>query len=158
MKVTKMVYADLSRCIACHACEVACEITHGGVANISVDVVEDRASVPISCRQCDKAACVMACYADALSHAEDGSVFFNKEKCTGCGLCVLACPFGAISLDADLVHKCDLCPDREVPACVTTCPTQALVWGDEEAVAREIRTRAAQKMIRALTSEGRARS
>ncbi|MHC1631538.1 MAG: 4Fe-4S dicluster domain-containing protein [Methanotrichaceae archaeon] len=144
-----MVYVDLNRCIACHACEVACENEHG-VSNIFVKVVEDLVSVPVSCRQCENATCVMTCYTDALHFGKDGSVAFDSEKCTGCGLCVLACPFGAVLLGPSLVHKCNLCPGREVPACVATCPTEALIFGDQEIITGVARMRAAQKMAQAV--------
>jgi carbon-monoxide dehydrogenase iron sulfur subunit len=43
----------------------------------------------------------------------------------------MACPFGALTKDDErkIVFKCDLCPDRDVPACVAACPTKALFVG-----------------------------
>ncbi|TRZ68219.1 MAG: 4Fe-4S ferredoxin [Methanothrix sp.] len=151
MILSKTVYADISRCIACHACEVACEKAHGA-AKIFVDVVRDRASVPVSCCQCEKATCVMVCYPGALSQ-DNGSITFDPDRCTGCDLCVLACPFGAaVQLEQNAVRRCDLCSEREVPACVVTCPSQALIWDDVESISREIRKRAAAEMGRSLAS------
>lgn len=54
------------------------------------------------------------------------SIQIISEKCTGCTLCVKACPFGAIAVVnkkavIDL-HKCTLCG-----ACVTTCKFKAIL-------------------------------
>ncbi|MEW5785371.1 MAG: 4Fe-4S binding protein [Bacillota bacterium] len=49
----------------------------------------------------------------------------SKEKCTGCGACVAACPDGMINLDAHgKADKCDLCEGE--PLCVRYCSPGAL--------------------------------
>ena len=56
----------------------------------------------------------------------------DMTKCTGCGSCVLGCPFGVLSRDMvrHFVGKCDLCMDlvarNELPRCVATCCGGAL--------------------------------
>ncbi len=42
----------------------------------------------------------------------------------------MVCPFGIISQNNHQrrIVKCDRCPEREIPACVTACPTAALVY------------------------------
>lgn len=119
------------RCILCLACEVACAREHGGQACVWV-VPRDGRGAPVSCRQCQTAPCVEVCPPGALEQ-RNGHVFLVAEKCTGCELCLWACPFGAMALDAGQgqAYKCDLCVSRQEeglePACVLTCPSQALV-------------------------------
>ena len=49
----------------------------------------------------------------------------NKEKCTGCGLCVDACPMDAIKLENDEAKVDeDIC--TECGVCVEECPNDAI--------------------------------
>lgn len=53
------------------------------------------------------------------------SIKILKDKCTGCGACISACPFGAIELKDKLAvinDNCTLCG-----ACVDACPFEAIV-------------------------------
>jgi len=90
-------------------------------------------AVPLQCRHCADAPCVGICPTDALKRDEEsGLVLVDQDACIGCNWCVLACPFGVISVDADsgTVVKCDQCHELvkqgELPACVTACPTGVL--------------------------------
>ena len=49
----------------------------------------------------------------------------SEEACTGCGVCVESCPFGALILEGELVRIGDNCND--CGACVSSCPSEALV-------------------------------
>ena len=139
------VYVDMERCIACHACIVACKQRHVGMSNISLQIIDERAAAPMLCRQCERPACIAICPREALVR-EDAVVAFHAEKCTICELCLLACPFGVVWCDK-LAHKCDNCSGD--PACVATCPTQALLGNFQEATQR-IRFRAAKNLQRGL--------
>jgi carbon-monoxide dehydrogenase iron sulfur subunit len=60
-----------------------------------------------------------------------GSTFVNEAECTGCRMCVNACPFDppriSINAEKNVVFKCDLCVGRkDGPICVEYCPFQAL--------------------------------
>jgi len=49
----------------------------------------------------------------------------DKDKCTGCGLCVEACPVEAISLENDKAKiDEDTCVD--CGACASECPNEAI--------------------------------
>jgi formate dehydrogenase iron-sulfur subunit len=137
------VFVDMERCIACHACEVACKRLHGGQSNVSLQVVGEKAALPMLCRQCEKAICVLACGFGALFN-EGETVAFDIKKCTGCDLCLLACPFGVVWSDK-VLRKCDLCSGD--PACVATCPTRALAK-DYSIVIQRVRSRAARAFRR----------
>jgi Fe-S-cluster-containing hydrogenase component 2 len=83
------IFINPERCIGCHACEMACEQTHGGISNIKVQCA------PVFCRHCEVPPCVTACYRNAIE-MRNGKILLIKDLCTNCGICVFACPFGAI--------------------------------------------------------------
>lgn len=49
----------------------------------------------------------------------------DKEKCTGCGLCIDVCPVEAIELDDDIA-KVDEDTCTDCGACVDECPNEAI--------------------------------
>ena len=51
----------------------------------------------------------------------------DLDKCTGCGTCTFACPFGAIEVKDGKAHVYDSCTD--CGACVEQCPEGALFIG-----------------------------
>ena len=101
------------------------------------------ASISTNCRHCAEPDCVLACKNGSLYVDETGRVLLDEDKCVGCWMCVMACRYGAISRNARKKNvpavknngtnlHCDLCPDRDVPACVWVCPTKALVYEDRD--------------------------
>ena len=104
---------------------------------------EEYVSLSTNCRHCKEPDCVLACKNGSLYQTEDGRVLLNEDKCVGCWMCVMACRYGAISRNPrrrnvpavdnnGINHHCDLCPEREIPACVWICPTKALVHEDRD--------------------------
>jgi len=72
----------------------------------------------------------------------------------------MVCPFGVIGLGQDvdgkvIAIKCDLCPERGIPACVQACPTKALVYMEADEFAREeLRPKAALAISEAMSKRG----
>ena len=139
-------FVDTRRCFGCHGCEVSCKsendvpLGHFIRQTFYKDVGEypqvARMFLPVSCQHCEDAPCIKACPCGALHKESGGTVAVNYEVCCGHGSCVEVCPYGAIYLDpvAKQAVKCHNCYHRtEVgmePACVPTCPSEALYFGD----------------------------
>ena len=137
---------DQSRCIGCHACTTACKsenevpvgVTRTYVKSVDVGVFPQarRAFQVTRCNQCEDAPCVTACPTQAMYRREDGIVDFDKDVCIGCKACIAACPYDAIFINPEdhSAEKCNMCAHRlDVglePACVTVCPTEAILVGD----------------------------
>ncbi|NJE85362.1 4Fe-4S dicluster domain-containing protein [Thermococcus sp. CX2] len=151
--VRKTVFIDFSKCIECRACEVACEREHNGMSFISVFEWQEMAAMALNCRHCEKAPCVEVCPTNALYRDEDGAVLLAPQKCIGCLMCGIVCPFGIPELDLinKVMGKCDLCAHRraegKLPACVETCPTDALLYGEFNEIIRKRREKFTEKTI-----------
>jgi formate dehydrogenase iron-sulfur subunit len=91
------------------------------------------------CLHCSDPGCLRACPSPgAVIQFSSGIVDFQQEACIGCGYCISGCPFDIPRLRAadSKVYKCTLCSDRVAvglePACIKTCPTQALSFGSKQ--------------------------
>jgi carbon-monoxide dehydrogenase iron sulfur subunit len=145
----RRVYAREEVCISCRLCEIGCAVEHSQskrivtamrfedpkpVSRVRVEQDGPR-SFALQCRHCDEPRCAQSCLTQALRRGDDGIVRYDPEACIACYTCMLACPNGAISRVSTPtwkgIAKCDLCPDREVPACVAMCPNEALLYGSE---------------------------
>ncbi|MBO6948952.1 MAG: molybdopterin-dependent oxidoreductase [Rhodospirillales bacterium] len=138
---------DLERCIGCKSCEAACKSEHGlgpGEYRNRVTWLGDPDGgafdfLTVTCQHCERPACLRACPVNPKAIEKDpetGVVRVIESRCTGCGECVVACPYGAMGFDAVDHHsvKCDLCHDRrqndQKPACATVCPGSAISFGE----------------------------
>ena len=89
----------------------------------------------VQCRHCEEPLCVYACLTGAMTRDPvSGTVSVDSNKCVGCWTCILVCPLAALvrNKERKVIAKCDLCPDRDVPACVTNCPNEALIYVTEQ--------------------------
>jgi molybdopterin-containing oxidoreductase family iron-sulfur binding subunit len=99
---------DLTRCIGCDACTVACKQENGTpadvffarVLNVEAGTYPDvkRVYLPLLCNHCENPACLKACPNKAIFRREDGIVLIDQDRCKGTGACVSACPYGNIIL------------------------------------------------------------
>ena len=153
------IFTNPDRCIACHACELACrtkdrsenKTDNPGLGQMVVygpELVNDQPAMSalfLSCFQCEQAWCMKACPADALRQREDGIIYVNEDLCFGCRSCIMACPWHIPQWDAlkGVMSKCDLCSPRTAkgyqPACVQECPTGALSFAKTGAMPHKTR-------------------
>jgi len=118
---------DYPRCTGCRKCEIVCSLKHEGriwpeASRIRIFMYTPGLEVPHLCTQCMDYPCVNACPFQALSVDEStGAVLVDRDKCTGCGKCIEACP-GAVPFihpKDGYVVICDLCGGD--PECVKVC-------------------------------------
>ncbi|GAB4334371.1 MAG: 4Fe-4S dicluster domain-containing protein [Dehalococcoidia bacterium] len=95
---------DLSRCMGCRACMVACKVENNTpeqqfwmyVFRLEEgEFPETRLTfLPRPCQHCDNAPCVKVCPVGARYKREDGLVLTDFRRCIGCRYCEVACPYG----------------------------------------------------------------
>ena len=167
---------DLDRCIGCQACAIACKTefyTRLGVFRSQVNTREygqypaaKRDFLPWMCNHCGNPPCVKVCPVDPIEaefkgmkfekratyKRPDGVVLVDQDRCIGCGMCIMNCPYRVRSFDPgkkaggnpDLnpADKCTLCEHRleagVVPSCVNTCQARARIVGNMDDPASEV--------------------
>ena len=135
-------YIDVTTCIGCKACEVACvewndhpfretvfdntyqtmPTTEWNYYNlIKFNEHQDDSGNLMwlmrkdQCMHCADPGCLRACPADgAIVQYANGIVDFQQENCIGCQYCISGCPFNIprFNTTTKKVYKCTLCSDR----------------------------------------------
>lgn len=104
---------DLDKCTACQSCTAACRMENntpvagpnqaeagrailwnevlpfieGEYPNLSVKMI------PRPCQHCDHPACIKVCPVKATYKDEEGIVLVDYDRCIGCRMCTVACPY-----------------------------------------------------------------
>ncbi len=167
MSNLKEIFVKTDICTGCNTCKLACAVEHSQSKNIFgaigetpkpksrvyVEYLPENTKVPILCRHCEDAPCVNACISGAISRTDLNTVVTDNDKCIGCWTCVMVCPYGVIGRDKiqAKAYRCDRCPDLEIPACVSSCPTNALVYQSVESFSKNKRKTASKELV---TGEG----
>src|SRR5581483_1772420 len=149
---------DTTKCIGCRTCEVACAQSKGlpapDLSPAQVDAHRTTSATALTvvnryetkagyaflknqCMHCNQPACASACLTKALLKTETGHVIWRADKCMGCRMCMVSCPFDVPKFEYSSwnpkIEKCDLCYERttngQKPACVEACPAGALTFG-----------------------------
>lgn len=153
----KQIYVNEEYCIGCRLCEIHCAVQHSrskkiikafreetprALARVLVEE-EGPLSFAMQCRHCEEAPCIEACIVGAMHRDEEtGAVLCDEDRCVGCWMCVMVCPFGAIQRNLVgnvAASKCDLCFGEDMPACVANCPNEALTFIEVECAEGEAR-------------------
>lgn len=134
---------DLDACSGCKSCVAACHNLNGldegelwrnvGLLHGGAEQLPMLQHVTTACHHCIDPACMTGC--PVLAYDKDpttGIVRHLDDQCIGCQYCIFMCPYEVPQYNAakGIVRKCDMCHDRlavgEAPACVQSCPTQAI--------------------------------
>ena len=156
----KGVLVDTRKCIGCKACTISCKLWNDNPREtetfktkpsastftvISETEIEKNGKVEYAlikkqCMHCVEPWCEGVCPTGALYKTSEGAVLYDSSRCIGCKYCIQACPFEIPHFDEEehKIKKCVFCQDRiELglePACVNTCISGALEFGDREAL------------------------
>lgn len=134
---------DMTKCIGCQCCVVACNEQNGNPAHIRwrrVGEIEGgvwpdtvRMYLSMGCNHCLEPTCLEGCPVDAYTKDPlTGIVLHSADRCIGCQYCTWNCSYGVPQYNADrgVVGKCDMCYGRlaegRTPACVDACPEEAI--------------------------------
>jgi carbon-monoxide dehydrogenase iron sulfur subunit len=139
----KTIVFDPALCTGCMRCVTTCSTYNNGATSFSkarihvmrheghaitrIDEEDELIFQALTCQQCDKPYCSYFCPARAIERNTDtGAMVINYDKCIGCRMCIVACPFGAMRYDSakKQTFKCQLCDGD--PQCVKFCPQEAL--------------------------------
>lgn len=141
--MAKELVFDPTLCTGCMRCMTTCStynfgatslsksriqiVRHEGHAITRIDEPDELIFFPMTCRQCETPYCQKVCPVNAIQRKQDtGAMRVDYDKCIGCRMCMVGCPFGAVRYDSvrKLIFKCELCEGE--PQCVKFCPTEAL--------------------------------
>ena len=147
----KGVLVDLTRCIGCRGCQIACKqwnlrgvkhtVMSGNFTNppqlnsecyTNISYIEqDQPARPVwsfvknQCMHCKNPACASACPVGALRKTKEGPVVYDFDRCIGCRYCMIACPFQIPKYEWEktlpAIQKCTFCSERVANGLIPAC-------------------------------------
>jgi formate dehydrogenase iron-sulfur subunit len=134
---------DMTKCIGCKCCVVACNEQNGNPADIfwrRVGEIEGgvyphthRHYLSMGCNHCLEPTCLTGCPVNAYTKdGVTGIVRHSADACIGCQYCTWNCSYGVPQFNPErgVVGKCDMCYGRlsrgQEPACAAACPEEAI--------------------------------
>ena len=133
---------DMTACVGCHCCEVACNEQNNNPADIKWRRVGEMETGEfpdmlqlfnsMSCNHCIDPECLKGCPTNSYIKLENGIVFHEDASCIGCQYCTWNCPYEVpvFHKERGIVTKCHMCVDKlennQTPACVQACPAGAI--------------------------------
>ena len=122
-------FTDVSLCIGCKACEVACkewnqlpdnpvqfrdsydntgQLDHRNFRHVRfLESATSNPDKPVAwtmmsdvCKHCANASCLEVCPTNAIIRTEFDAVFIQQDVCNGCRNCISACPYSVIGFDS----------------------------------------------------------
>jgi molybdopterin-containing oxidoreductase family iron-sulfur binding subunit len=155
---------DLRRCNNFRKCMDACQkeyqLPKDHYWTKTLEVVDkqgNKSYFPRRCMMCENPPCLKVCPTGATFKNENGVVLVNQDRCIGCRMCMVACPYEAryfnfhepptsanpfasptaefpVPQQKGTVGKCVLCVSNtakgKLPFCVEACPTLAFYIAD----------------------------
>jgi formate dehydrogenase iron-sulfur subunit len=121
-------FTDVTLCIGCKACEVACkewnqlpdnpvefrdsydntgQLDHRNFRHVTfLESATSNPDKPVAwsmmsdvCKHCANASCLEVCPTDAIIRTEYDTVYIQQDVCNGCRDCISACPYAVIGFD-----------------------------------------------------------
>lgn len=147
----KVRLIDVTRCIGCKSCQVACknwnqlpaakteftgsyenppDLLPESWSRVKFNEYEEGGEIKwyfcfMSCMHCTDAACLSVCPAGAISKTGLETIKIDQETCLGCCLCKNTCPFNVPRIgkitDKSASWKCTSCYDRISNGYTTAC-------------------------------------
>jgi CRP-like cAMP-binding protein len=165
VEAASLLIIDLEKCIRCGNCSASCHDRHGAsrlarrgkkIRRRMHGFEEGRHQhvlIPSSCYHCANPECMIGCPTGAIHREKDGEVNIY-DFCIGCTNCARRCPYDNITMAArvdagatdasgkrkskNIATKCDLCAGYADAACVSNCPTGAVLRVDPKVYFEEI--------------------
>ena len=156
---------DLDKCTGCQACVVACQAENNLPVNTKDLFLQKRAYewirierywegeypnvkarfIPVLCQHCENAPCEPVCPVYATYRNDSGLNVQIYNRCVGTRYCINNCPYQVRFFNfwqpnwPERLNDEKLKAGNYAPACTQACPTNALMFGDQNDAASKIR-------------------